>query len=99
MAIIIFINFHSLYLKSCIQDLVKIGPVVSEKRKFSFLYVNDLVPRSIYYLDLEYSHTFIFSFSCLHLPTFRTQASIVSEKSIDITFSIENPKLTNLTLP
>ena len=30
-------------------------------------------------LDLQYSHTFIISISCLHLPTFRSQAAIVSE--------------------
>ena len=38
-------------------------------------------------LDLQYSHTFIISISCLHLPTFRSQAAIVSEKSTDFTFS------------
>lgn len=31
--------------------------------------------------DLEYSHTFIYSFSWLHQLTFRSQAAIVSEKS------------------
>ena len=31
-------------------------------------------------LDLQYSHTFIISISCLHLTTFRSQAAIVSEK-------------------
>ena len=38
-------------------------------------------------LDLQYSHTFIISISCLHLPTFRSQAAIVSEKSTVFTFS------------
>ena len=38
-------------------------------------------------LHLQYSHTFIISISCLHLPTFRSQASIVSEKSTVFTFS------------
>ena len=38
-------------------------------------------------LDLQYSHTFIISISCLHLPTFRSQAVIVSEKSTVFTFS------------
>ena len=42
-------------------------------------YVNDLRPRSRNDLELEYSHTFINSISCLHLPTFRSQAAIVSE--------------------
>ena len=32
-------------------------------------------------------HTFISSVSCLHLPTFRSQASIVSEKSTVLNFS------------
>ena len=40
--------------------------------------------------DLEYSETFIDSISCLQLPTFRSQAAIVSEKSTVFTFySIE----------
>ena len=38
-------------------------------------------------LDLQYSHTFIISISCLHLPTFRSQAAIVSEKTTVFTFS------------
>ena len=38
-------------------------------------------------LDLQYSHTFIISISCLNLPTFRSQAAIVSEISTDFTFS------------
>ena len=50
-------------------------------------------------LDLQYSHTFIYSISCLHLPTFRSLAAIVSEKSTVFTFPIEKPKLPNLTLP
>ena len=32
-------------------------------------------------------HTFIISISCLHLPTFMSQAAIVSEKSTVFTFS------------
>ena len=35
----------------------------------------------------QYSHNFIISISCLHLPTFRSQAAIVSEKSTFFTFS------------
>ena len=38
-------------------------------------------------LDLQYLHTFINSISCLHLPTFRSLAVIVSEKSTVFTFS------------
>ena len=51
----------SLYLKALIKNLVNIGKVVSEKIRFEFLYVHDLEPRSRNDLDLQYSHTFIFS--------------------------------------
>ena len=54
---------------------------------FYFAYINGLVPRSRNDLDLQYSHTFINTNSCLHLPTFRPQATIVSEKSTVFTFS------------
>ena len=76
-----------LYLKAFIQNLVHNGPVVSEKIRFEFLYVHDLGPRSRNDLDLQYSHNFMKSISCLYLPTFRSQASIVSEKSTVFTFS------------
>ena len=82
--------FISLYLKASIQNLVQNGPVVSEKIRFEFLYVRNLGPRSSNDLDLQYSHTFIKSISCLYLPTFRSQASIVSEKSSVFTFSYRN---------
>ena len=62
------------------QNLVQNGSVGSEKIRFEFLYVHDLGPRSRNDLDLQYSHI-IKSFSCLYLPTFRSQALIVSEKS------------------
>ena len=52
-----------------------------------FLLVHDLGPRSRNDLDLQYSHTFMKSISCLYLPAFRSQASIVSEKSTVFTFS------------
>ena len=84
---IMLIIFISLYLKAFIQNLVQNGSVISEKIRFEFLYVHDLGPRSRNDLDLQYSHTFIKSFSCLYLPTFRSQASIVSEKSTVFTFS------------
>ena len=77
-------------MKAFIQNLVQNGPVVSEKIRFEFLYVHDLGPRSSNDLDLQYSHTFmksIYIISCLYLPTFRSQASIVSEKSTVFTFS------------
>ena len=79
--------FISLYLKAIIQNLVQNGPVVSEKIRFEFLYVRDLGPRSSNDLDLQYTHTFIKSISCLFLPTFRSQALIVSETSTVFTFS------------
>ena len=72
--------FISLYLKAFIKNLAQNGSVVSEKIRFEFLYVHDLGPRSRNDLDLQYSHTFLKSLSCLYLPTFRSQASIVSEK-------------------
>ena len=53
--------FKSLYLKAFIQNLVQIGKVVSEKILFEFLYVHDQGPRSRNDLDLQYSHTFIYS--------------------------------------
>ena len=79
---IMFTNFHF-----HIQNLVQNGPVVSEKIHFEFLNVHDLGPRSSNDLDLKYSHTFMKSIRCLYLPTFRSQASIVSEKSTVFTFS------------
>ena len=84
---IMLINFISLYLKAFIQNLVQNGSVVSEKIRFEFLYVHNLGPRSRNDVYLQYSHTFIKSFSCLYLPTFRSQASIVSDKSTVFTFS------------
>ena len=80
-------NFHFLVPESFHTKLVQNGPVVSEKIRFEFLYVNDLGPRSSNDLDLQYSHTFMKSISCLYLPTFRSQASIVSENSTVFTFS------------
>ena len=92
-------NFHFLVPECFIQNLVQNGPVVSEKIRFEFLYVHDLGPRSSNDLDLQYSHTFMKSISCLYLPTFRSQASIVSEKSTVFTFSYRKPKFPNLTFP
>ena len=53
--------FISLYLKAFIKNLVKIGKVVSEKIWFEFLYVHNLGPGTRNNLDLQYSHTFIYS--------------------------------------
>ena len=79
--------FISLYLKAFIKKLVQICKVVSEKIWFEFLYVHDLGPRSRNDLDLQYSHTFIYSIKCQLLLTFRSLATIVSEKSTVFTFS------------
>ena len=81
------------------QNLVQNGPVVSEKIWFEFLYVHDLGPRSSNDLDLQYSHIFMKSISCLYLPTFSSQASIVSRNPLFSLFPIEKPKFPNLTLP
>ena len=59
---IIFISFHFLVTKSSHTNLVK-----NEKSSFQFSYVNDLGPRSRNDIDLQYSHTFINSISCLHI--------------------------------
>ena len=80
-------NFISLYLKAFIQNLVQNGTVVSEKIWFEFLYVHDLGPRSRNDLDLQFSHIFMKSISCLYLQTFRSHGSIVSAKSTVFTFS------------
>ena len=94
-----FTNFNFLVPDSFHTNLVQNGSVVSEKIRFEFLYVHILWSRSRNDLDLKYSHTFIKSFSCLNLPTFRSQASIVSEKLTVFTFPIEKPQFPNLTLP
>ena len=91
--------FHFLVPEAFVQNLVQIGTVVSEKIWFEFSYVNDLGPRSRNDLDLQYSQTFRNSIRCLLLPIFRSLAAIVSEKSTVFTFSYENPKFQNLTLP
>ena len=90
--------FISWYLKACIQNLVQIGTVVSEKIQFEFLYVHNLGPRSRNDLDLQYSHTIIHSIRCLLLPTFRSLAAIVSEKFTVFTFSYRKAYVTKFDL-
>ena len=90
--------FISLYLKTCIQNRIQIGTVVSEKIRFEFSYVHDLRPRSSNDLDLQYSHTFIYSIRCLLLPTFRSLAAIVSEKNTVFTFSYRKAYATKFDL-
>ena len=82
--------FISLYLKTFIQILVQIDVVFCEKIQFEILYVNNLGPMSRNDIDLQYSLTFINSIRCLLLPTFRSLAAIVSEKST--AFSSSNGK-------
>ena len=80
-------DFHFLVHESFHKNLVQIGTVASEKIRFEFLYVHNLWPRSRNDIGLQYSLTFIKSFGCLLLPTFRSLAAIVSEKSTVFTFS------------
>ena len=54
-------DFYFLVPESFHKNLVQIGKVVSEKIRFDFLYVHDLGPRSRNDIDLQYSHTFIYS--------------------------------------
>ena len=87
-------DFHFLVPESFQTNLVQIGKVVFEKIRFEFLYVHDLGPRSSNDLDLQYSQTFIYSIRCLLLPTFRSLAGIVSEKSTVFTFSYRKDYVT-----
>ena len=87
-----------MYLKAYKQNLVKNGPEVSEKSMFYFAYINDLVPSSRNDLDLQYSHTFINTNTCLHIPTFRPQSAIVFEKSTVFTFSHRKAYVTKFDL-
>ena len=82
--------FHFLVPDGFHKNLVQIGKVVSEKIQFEFLYVHDLEPRSGNDLGLQYSHTFIYSIRSLLLLILRSQAAIVSEKSIVFTFTIKS---------
>ena len=85
-------------MKAFIKKLVQIGTVASDKIRFEFLYVNDLGPRSRNDLDLPYSLTFIKSFRCLLLPTFRSLDAIESEKSTVFTFSHRKAYVTKFDL-
>ena len=69
-----------------VQILLKMAHWFLRKTSFNFD-VNDLGQKSRNDLDLEYTYTFIYSSSCLHLPMFRSQAAIVSKKSTVYTFS------------
>ena len=91
-------DFHFLVPESFHKKLVQIGKVVSEKIRFEFLYVYDLEPRSRNDLDLQYSHTFIYSIRCLILLTFMSLVAIVSEKSTVFTFSYRKTLVTKFDL-
>ena len=80
------------------SDALSTAPLRPENW-FVFLYVHDLEPRSRNYIDLQYSHTFMKSITRLYLATFRSQASIVSEKSTVFTVSYRKVLVSNLTLP
>ena len=60
------------------------------KTWFEFSYDNDL--------DLQCSFTFINSIGCLHLPTFRSQASSLSEKFTVFIFSYRKAHVTKFDL-
>ena len=91
-------DFHFLVLESFHNFFVQIGTVASVKIPFDFLYVHDLGPRSRNDLDLQNSLTFINSLRCLLLPTFRSLAAIVSEKSTVFTFSHRKAYVTKFDL-
>ena len=91
-------DFHFLVPESFHKNLVQIGTVASEKSRFEFLYVHDLGPRSRNDLDLQYSLTLIYSIRCLLLPTFRSLAAIVSEKSTVFSFSQRKAYVTKFDL-
>ena len=84
-------DFHFLVPESFHKNLVQIGKVVSKQIRFEFLYVHDLGPRSRNDLDLQYSHTFIYSIRCQLLLIFRSLAAIVSENQLFSLFPIEKP--------
>ena len=93
---------HNLCFRAKIRNQRTNGPVNAHLISWPSKAQNIQNLENIWYrndLDLQYSHTFIYSISCLHLPTFRSLAATVSEKSTVFTFSIEKPKLPNLTLP
>ena len=91
-------DFHFLVPERFHKKLFQIGKLVSEKIWFEFLYVHDLGPRLRNDCDLQYSHTFIYLIRCQLLPTFRSLAAIVSEKSNVFTFSYRKALFTKFDL-
>ena len=91
-------DFHFFVPESFHKKIWQIGAVVSEKIWFEFLYEHDLGPRSRKDLNLQYSHTLIYSIRCLLLLTFRSLAAIVSEKPTVLTFSFRKALVTKFDL-
>ena len=91
-------DFHFIVHESFHTKFGSARTVAFEKIQFEFLYVHDLRHRSRNDLDLQYSLTFIKSFGCLLLPTFRSLAAIVSEKSTVFTFSHRKAYVTKFDL-
>ena len=54
-------DFYFLVPESFHKKFDQVGKVISEKIRFEFLHAHDLGPRSRNDLDLQYSHTFIYS--------------------------------------
>ena len=63
------------------------GNRLAGKIRFQFLFVNNRGPRSRNDLGLQYSHAFLGLIICLLLPTFKSLATIVSERFTAFTFS------------
>ena len=85
-----------MYLKTYKPNLVQNGPVVSEKSQFQFSNVNDMGQGREMTLT---SNTHIPSLiSCLLVPSFRSQAAILSEKSTVFTFSYRKAYVTKFDL-
>ena len=76
------INFHFHIPKSLHTKFGKNDPVLSAKIRFSLGQGQKLLQ-----VDFEKSYTFIYSISCLHLPTFCSQTVVVSEKYTVFSFS------------
>ena len=90
-------DIHFLVPEIFHKNLVQIGTAISEKNSLIF-YVHGIWPMSRNDLDLQYSHTVIYSIRCLLLLTFRSLASIVSEKSTVFTFSYRKAQVTKFEL-
>ena len=86
-ASIILSDVHFLVPESLHTKMVHIGTVVSDKSGLNFCMYTTLGQCQEMTLTFNNSHTFIYSIICLPLPTFRSLAAIVSEKSTVFTFS------------